>query len=107
MSKYPKLVRDKIPEAIMQSGQTFNVRVLEDEEYIVALHEKAHEELMEVFESTTKEEKVEELADLLEVIHAMTRAAGYSVDELELIRRQKAERRGQFEDRIYLIEVKE
>lgn len=42
---------------------------------------------------------------MLEVIYAITVARGYSVEELEQVRREKAEKRGGFNGRIFLKEV--
>lgn len=100
---YRKLVRDRIPEIIEQAGQTCVCSVLSDDEYLKMLDEKLNEELAEYQESKS----MEELADLLEVVRAVARARGSSPEELEEIRRQKAEKRGGFEKKILLEEVTE
>ncbi|WP_330361234.1 nucleoside triphosphate pyrophosphohydrolase [Butyrivibrio sp. AD3002] len=64
---------------------------------------KLDEELAEYH----KDQNLEELADLLEVVYAATRARGHSVDDLENIRRGKAEKRGGFDDHIFLETVEE
>ena len=99
---YNKLVRDRIPEIIEKSGKSCVTRILGDDEYIKMLDTKLDEELNEYH----KDQNIEELADLLEVIRACTIARGYSLQELEDIRRKKADERGTFSDRIMLIEVK-
>ena len=48
---------------------------------------------------------IEELADLLEVIYAATKARGYSIEELEKVRVEKVEKRGGFDKKILLIKV--
>ena len=48
----------------------------------------------------------EELADLMEVIRAVVKARGFSLEELEAIRSQKAAQRGGFEHKIFLMDVK-
>ena len=48
---------------------------------------------------------MEELADLLEVVRAVAAARGSSIEEVETIRRDKAEKRGGFEKKILLTEV--
>ena len=98
---YNKLVRDKIPEIIEQSGQTCACSVLSDGDYLKMLDEKLNEELAEYQE----DKSIEELADLLEVVRAVARARGSSIEEVEDIRRHKAEKRGGFEKRILLEEV--
>ena len=100
---YRKLVRDRIPEIILQDGNTCSYSVLSDESYLEMLDEKLNEELAEYQESKS----MEELADLLEVMKAVAAARGSSLEEVEAIRRLKAEKRGGFEKRIMLEEVTE
>lgn len=99
---YNKLVRDKIPEIIGQDGKTCVTEVLSDEEYLRMVDAKLDEELEEYH----KDQNVEELADLIEVIYAAAVARGYSVEELEKVRQAKTEKRGAFNNRILLKEVK-
>ena len=100
---YHKLVRDKIPDIIRQAGKTCTCSVLSDEDYKKLLDEKLNEELAEYQESKS----MEELADLLEVMRAVAVARGSSPEEVEHIRKEKAEKRGGFEKRILLAEVQE
>ena len=100
---YHKLVRDKIPEIIHQSGKSCSTAVLSSVEYIEMLDAKLDEELREYQESKS----MEELADLLEVIRAVAVARGSSIEEVEAIRLKKATKRGGFEKRILLLEVQE
>jgi len=67
------------------------------------LDKKLDEELAEYH----KDQNIEELADLLEVIHACAVARGYSVTELDQARGDKAAKRGGFEQKILLKEVTE
>lgn len=98
---YNKLVRDKIPEIIEADGKACEIDILTDSEYINKIDEKLDEELAEYH----KDQNLEELADLLEVIHAATVARGYSIEELEALRAQKAEKRGKFEKGFFLKSV--
>ena len=100
---YRKLVRDRIPEIIEQAGQTCVCSVLSGDEYLKMLDEKLDEELAEYQESKS----MEELADLLEVVRAVALARGSSPEEVEEIRRMKAEKRGGFEKKILLEKVTE
>jgi predicted house-cleaning noncanonical NTP pyrophosphatase (MazG superfamily) len=100
---YNKLVRDRIPEIIEESGRCCVVEVLSDADYIHMLNEKLNEELAEY----QKDQSLEELADLLEVIRAVVIARGYSIDELEKIRIEKAQQRGGFERKLLLKYVEE
>ena len=98
-----KLVRDKIPQIIEQSGKICVTRILSDEEYAAALNAKLQEELNEYL----ADDSMEELADLLEVMMAASAVRGHDFSEVEAIRREKAEKRGRFNDRIYLESVTE
>lgn len=90
IKKYNKLVRDRIPEIIEASGKTCVTAVLSDEEYLKMIDAKLDEELAEYH----KDQNIEELADLLEVIRAAAIARGYSIEELEKVRTEKAVKRG-------------
>ena len=101
MPKYNKLVRDRIPEIIENSGKTAHTHLLSDEEYIAELDRKLGEEYAEY----QADKNIEELADMLEVIYAIAKARGTSVEELERVRKEKAEKNGAFEKKIFLEEV--
>ncbi len=107
MPTYNKLVRDLIPNVITKTGKNFSTRILPEDEYIVELKKKLTEELQEYNEAKTDEEAVEELADILELLHAAVKIHGSSVEELEEVRKAKAKKRGGFEQRIFLIEVED
>lgn len=100
--KYNKLVRDLIPNIISTSGKTCTISVLSDEDYVTMLDAKLNEELAEYQESKS----MEELADLLEVIRTVAVARGSSIEEVEQIRQEKAAKRGGFEKRLLLTEVR-
>ena len=103
MIKYDKLIRDKIPDIIEQSGKKCIVEVMDNDTYIEYLDQKLNEELAEY----QQDKSIEELADLLEVIYAVVAARGYSVEELERLRLEKAEKRGAFEKKLLLKSVSE
>lgn len=99
---YNKLVRDKVPDAIVDGGDEAVTTVLEDQEAIyLALDEKLDEEVCDY--QVTKE--MSELADVLEVIHAIVETRGISFDELDQMRLQKREKRGGFSKKIMLNEI--
>lgn len=98
---YHKLVRDRIPEIIEASGKSCVTEILSDADYLELLDAKLDEELAEYH----KDQNVEELADLLEVIYAAAKARGYTLEQLEVVRAEKASKRGAFEKKILLKEV--
>jgi predicted house-cleaning noncanonical NTP pyrophosphatase (MazG superfamily) len=107
MLTYNKLVRDKIPQIIENTGKKFSTEILNDQDYIKYLKEKSYEELDEYCAAESNEEAVEELADLLEIIQALAKHHGSSIEEVELVRQEKTEKRGGFEEKIFLIEVED
>ena len=102
-TKHNKLVRDRIPEIIEASGKTCVTKILSAEEYLRMLDAKLDEELAEYHQ----DQNIEELADLLEVIYAAAVARGYTLEQLEEVRANKAEKRGGFQKKIFLVEVQE
>lgn len=98
MPIYNKLVRDKIPQIIRADNAKPVVRVLDEQEYLKELVKKLKEETAE-FET---DNSLEELADIQEVVNALTVAIGETLKELELVRAQKAKSRGGFEQRLFL-----
>lgn len=107
MPIYNKLVRDRIPEVIENTGKSFSTRILDEKEYHSELRKKMHEELKEYEETVNNEDALEELADLLELIHAAASVHGATYSQLEEIRKKKAGKRGGFNERIFLIEVED
>lgn len=99
--KYNKLVRDGIPEIIEASGKKSSIEILSDDDYLKMIDQKLDEELSEYHQ----DQNIEELADLMEVIRAAAVARGYSIEELERVRAEKAAKRGGFEKKILLKEV--
>lgn len=100
---FNKLVRDFIPQIIESSGKECKTRILSDEEYLEMIDAKLDEELAEYHQ----DRNIEELADLLELIRAAAIARGYTPEELEAVRVEKAKLRGGFQKKIFLIDVNE
>lgn len=101
--QHNKLVRDKIPEIIQNSGKISHTHILSNESYLAELDKKLNEECAEY----QADKNLEELADMLEVMYAIVEAHGYTVEELENVRLKKREMRGGFEDKIFLEYVEE
>ena len=95
-----KLVRDKIPEIILKNdGVKPKIVVLNDRQYFSALLTKLQEECGEFI----KDNNAEELADILEVVYALSTALGTSEKSLNIIRSEKARKRGRFKKKIRLL----
>lgn len=100
MTKYNKLVRDKIPEYIESKGGKPVTHVAESDEYRKKLLEKLQEEVSEFL----SENNESELADILEVVDAICEEMGFSKEKIDEIKKKKAEERGKFEKKIILEE---
>lgn len=101
---YNKLVRDKIPEVIRGKGEEPITRILGDNEYRLALETKLKEECKEVL-SASGEDRIEEIADAIEVLRALAKLEGKSLDDVLAVAEKKNSKRGAFEERIFLEKV--
>ena len=101
MKVYHKLVRDKIPEIIEKDGHKAKYQILSKEDYLLALDKK----LLEEVEEYQADKSLEEIADVLEVLYAICNARGYTIEELEIKRKEKNAGRGNFDQRIFLESV--
>ena len=97
-----KLVRDNIPQIIENNSQSAKTVILDDEKYTSALEKKLKEETREYLQS----KELMELADILEVVEALAKNQGSSFDEVLELKKQKQEKNGAFDKRIFLISVK-
>ena len=98
---YNKLVRDKIPNIIKENGEQVIIKVLDEIEYKEELEKKLYEEYQEVL-SASKDERIEELADMLEIIRALAKLEEKTLEDVIDVANIKKDKRGAFEDRIYL-----
>ncbi len=107
MKVYNKLIRDRIPEIIKKDGNTADIIILSDEAFKQAIKEKLIEEATEVLIADNRDELVNELADLQEVIDTIKQIYNISTLEVNTSQAIKALNRGKFEKRLYLKSVKE
>lgn len=99
-----KLVRDRIPEIIQSEGRRPVTRVLDEGSYRQALLAKLIEEAQEASQATDSD-LPGELADVLEVLRALTVTAGMSWPQLLALAEDKRNGRGGFGGRIFLESV--
>lgn len=104
---YNKLVRDKIPEVISSKGHVPFSRQLSDVEYRLHLKLKLQEEAAEVMGASSVDDLLGELADLVEVVDALTADLGFTPAELRARQEKKRLERGGFEKKIFLEKVDE
>lgn len=84
-------------------GRNCNYKILNDDEYLEELDKKLFEEAHEFIE----EHSIEELADLMEVIFAIMKDRNISIEDMENARKIKNNKKGSFNDKIYLIDVEQ
>lgn len=96
-----KLVRDNIPDICERNGQVPNISILDEEAYGVELKKKLVEEVNEFLESG----ETEELADIAEVIDALSVLGGASFEKVIELKNKKAKANGKFDKKIFLKSV--
>lgn len=101
---YNKLVRDRIPEIIEGKNETPVTRILNDDEYKLELEKKLYEEYKEVIESSG-EDRLFELADMIEVIKSLALLSGKTLEDIIELANGKRNKRGGFEKKIFLEKV--
>ena len=101
-TEHNKLVRDKIPEIIRDSGNQYETTTLSNLDYIKALRQKLVEEANEAA-TAAPDELAQELADVMEVMDALMAATGISPEEVREIQKEKRLKRGGFDNRIKLL----
>lgn len=106
-TKYNKIVRDKIPEIIMQNGGTCTIKTVDNKTAIKMLILKLHEEAEELEEFIGKNGSLDELADIAEVLSFLTVKMGWTWEEVEGVRKLKLDDTGGFETNTILLEVSE
>ena len=98
---YHKLVRDQIPAIIAADGHQPVTRVLDHTGYEAALRAKLLEEAHEA-QAAPDGQLASELADVLEVLHALAAAHGMGWEEIVSEANRKRAERGGFDKRIFL-----
>lgn len=95
-----KLVRDKIPELIKSTGRKVKIRtIFDDEEFLFFLSKKLIEESTEFSTNYA----IEELADILEIVQTILDIKGETFSSLDLLRKEKKNKRGGFQSRTILL----
>lgn len=93
-----KLVRDALSLRPYAKG----LKKLSDEEFEKALKEKLLEESQELQEAETPEDLLSELSDVYEVLETLMRLKNITPETLQAIQEDKREKRGGFEERLYV-----
>jgi len=101
--RFDKLVRDGIPQLLKSKGMSVELAIPEDT--LLALKTKLGEEALELMAATSSTQMHEELADVLEVLHALCEHTGLTWQHLDAIRQQKRQTKGGFSELAYITAV--
>lgn len=99
---YNKLVRDNIPKIIENDNEVPITRVLSNDEYKDALYQKLFEECYELINATSKEDILNECADVYEILKSISEFYGENINEVEKVADEKRLKRGGFTRKIFL-----
>lgn len=105
--QFNKIVRDKIPEIIAKQGKKLRFKTLIGCELKQALKDKLIEEVQELIKAETKEQIIEEMADVMDVLTTIRFAHSIKYYEVEDARSKKGFEKGRFINGYYLETVEE
>lgn len=103
----PKLVRDKVPQEIFETGRIPVYRVAQDSEVLGLLFLKLLEECEELRTSVFSEDSSveEEMSDVFEVLSSICSLQNISIFQLFLAFYRKRKIKGSFQGRIILQDI--
>lgn len=93
-----KLVRDRIPEIIRNQGGSPRVESLASHELERFVDQKILEEAGELSDAETDADVLEEAADLIEILMKKLTMRELSMEDVELARQKKLDKRGGFDE---------
>jgi predicted house-cleaning noncanonical NTP pyrophosphatase (MazG superfamily) len=100
---YNKLVRDAIKDKIEGKGETCEVRAITDDaEYQQELLKKITEEAAALAMVRSRAEFLDEYADLMVVLDALTAQLEVSEADIQIAIKENVERKGLYKNRHYL-----
>jgi len=100
---YNKLVRDAIKDKIETKGEACEVRVIaDDSEYQQELLKKITEEAAALATVRSRAEFLDEYADLMVVLDALTAQLEVSEADIQIAIKENVERKGLYKNRHYL-----
>ena len=99
---FDKLVRGKTVATFSKEGAFSNYQKLTGKKLINSLKDKLVEEALEVKSAVDKNELIEEMADVMQVIIDMCSTCNINQKDIENSRKEKLGRKGGFEDGIFM-----
>lgn len=100
---YNKLVRDLIADKLDHQGEAYEMRTLQDnEEFRAELLKKVVEEAQELSRSTSRDSFLQEYADLMAVLDALTSLMEFSEADIRTAIEENVQKKGLFKKRQFL-----
>ncbi len=99
---YNKLIRDRIPDRIENSGGIGSYRILNSKEFEKKLIQKVEEEASGLTATRSKKELIDELADVIEVIEEIKKIKKVSNKQIAIARKKNMRKKGGFKKKIFL-----
>ena len=104
--KYKKLIRDKIPEIIKKDNAVPKISILSQKRFIKELKRKIFEEAEELKTAKNKDEIINELADISEILLTIAKTEKINWKRIEQKRKMKLKERGGFKKKLFLNEIR-
>ena len=100
---YNKLIRDGVPSKITRNGGEYEIRKIQDtSEFQQELLKKVSEEAKGLAHSRTRDEFLQEYADLMVVLDSLTKEMELSEADIKTAIEENMEKKGGFNDRVFL-----
>lgn len=100
---YNKLVRDDIKARIEEKGEMCEIRTIEDSaEFEQELLKKIREEASALAHCSNREEFLQEYADLMVVLDALTQQLGFSEADIKVAMTENIQKKGFYKNRHFL-----
>lgn len=99
---FNKVVRDGLPAIYKQLDEKIVFQKLGGQKLRMALASKLPEETAEYMATKTKQGRLKELADAMQVIHNLAELDGHTIEGVEHIRQLRERERGGFKDGIFV-----
>ena len=105
MKHLNKLVRDKVPSLVTKDGGSYTMKLMQGPDHLKALKDKLKEETDEFIAAKNREIELDELVDIVELVHSYLKLQNISAKEFEALRIKKRKTKGSFDRGIYLTEI--
>jgi len=100
---YNKLVWDNVPDLIREKGKECEIRTLDNDEFEVEILKKVEEEASALPETASRQELIDELADVVTCVEYIKSIKNITELELADALERHSRRKGRFENKNYLV----